>query len=89
MYLGDDNVLVKYLNPHSMVVCTQRDILDTDNTIVDSTLYIHVIDSVSGKILVRSQYEHATGPFHGTLLENFILITYWNLKVRSCYAFFL
>lgn len=49
----------------------------------DSTLFIHIIDIVSGKILHRVSHENVELPIRGVIIENFVLISYWNSKVRS------
>jgi hypothetical protein len=70
-------VLLKYLNPHLLVVCTT-----SKEGKLDKKLFINIIDTVSGKLIHRSVYEHALPPISGTLMENFIVVSFWNAQVR-------
>lgn len=79
---GDNNVLVKYLNPHVLVICTAYETQSSSGDLTDAKMFINVIDSVSGKMLTRVPHENAVGPFNSLVLENFIFVSYWNPKVR-------
>jgi hypothetical protein len=80
--LGDDNVLVKYLNPNMMVICTLS-VSNTSNSgeeIINSQIYVNIIDLVSANILQRMIIETATVPVRAMMMENMILVTYYNPK---------
>jgi hypothetical protein len=64
-----------------LVIGTHQLVYAENNETIDAQFYLNVIDSVSGKILVRVAHEHAVGPFHCVVLENFIFVAYWNMKV--------
>jgi len=82
--LGDDSVLVKYLNPHLALVTSMA--TPTTPTGVEgeegNTLYWTLLDTVSGKVVVRQQQENAALPVRSLLLENHLLGTYWNAKAK-------
>jgi len=77
--LGDDSLLLKYLNPHLVVVATVSEPLmdDPDN---QPTLYITLVDSVSGEILHRLSHANGKGPVHMTITENWVVYSYWENK---------
>lgn len=101
--LGDDSVLMKYLNPHVALVTTISTVSGvgavteivsevngsgadegtaavTEET-AGSVLYWTLVDTVTGKVILRLHQESATLPVHAILLENHIVATYWNAKV--------
>ena len=69
---GDDSLLIKYLNPHLYTIVTLNE--------EDSMLNILVIDTVSGRIIQRSEHEHGVGPVHVQMVENWILYSFWNMN---------
>ena len=83
--LGDDSLLLKYLNPHALLVVTvSPPSADTTycnpSTEADlSALALHVtlLDAVSAKVVYRASISGACGPAHAVLLENQIVVTYW------------
>lgn len=46
-------------------------------------LQITVVDTVSAKVIYRLSHEHANGPVHSTIIENMLVYSYWNTKVRD------
>ena len=73
--LGDDSVLLKYLNPHMSAVIT------LSSSSGDDMMVITLIDTVSGKIIVRIEQENAVAQIHSLIIENHVIVTYWNNKV--------
>jgi hypothetical protein len=115
--LGDDSVLLKYLNPHIALITTVGSdaslssssaaaaasvvAADSDSNDAaaataasssstaaapaeeDSFMYWTLVDTVTGKIVLRLRQESAVGPVHSVIVENHIVSTYWNAKVRK------
>jgi len=73
--LGDDSVLLKYLNPHMSAVVT---ISSTDSL---DKLFVSLVDTITGKIIIRMEQENAVAPIHSLIIENHVIVTYWNSKV--------
>jgi hypothetical protein len=69
------------VNPNIAVICTSSLPSETPD---DTRLFINVVDVVAGKILHRVVQENAVQPIRGVIMDNFILITYWNNKVTIC-----
>lgn len=103
--LGDDSVLLKYLNPHVALVttiasasagaveavtvessvesnATEEGSGTSDASDAGSVLYWTLVDTVTGKVILRLHQESASLPVHAILLENHIVATYWNTKVQ-------
>lgn len=77
--LGDDSILLKYLNPHIALVITETKIInDEKSSNQTSTLYATVIDTVSAKVIYRIEHDSGAGPVHAVFVENAIIYTYWN-----------
>lgn len=88
---------MKYLNPNLLVVCTtstppsasaddnQRSInSSTTNVAMQQQVFVNIIDVVSGAVLQRIVLDTATQPVQAHVLENFVLVSYWNpLAKRS------
>lgn len=103
--LGDDSVLLKFLNPHVTLITTisisaastasaatttesggdaNATTSGEDGTTEgdsSSTLFWTLVDTVTGKVIIRLHQESAALPVHAILLENHIVATYWNTKV--------
>ena len=84
--LGDDSVLLKYLNKHSVLIVSQSVPTTSSgaqgpggggrvNTVLDesSTLYVTLVDTVSAKIIYRTSIEHGSAPVSPILVENNIV----------------
>lgn len=101
--LGDDSVLLKFLNPHVILVTSVSsaqaatpfaDMSYTTTSanneleakaaleVLPTSLYVTLVDVISGKILYRTEIESATAPVHSTLMENNIVLSYWNTVVK-------
>lgn len=50
--------------------------------LLPSSLYVTLVDAVSGKVLHRTEIEGATAPVHAHLLENNVMISYWNAVAK-------
>lgn len=103
--LGDDSVLLKYLNPHVVLVTSVATadagaIAGTATPAAataeggeaaggaeeegpTSTMFWTLVDTVTGRIIVRLQQESAVLPAHSVIIENHIVSTYWNSKVSA------
>ena len=89
--LGDDSVLMKYLNPSSVLVVTEGLAAEMDGSDPShnemsksstSQLEVHLIDTVSSKLLYRSSIPNGAGPVHAVLIENNVLVVYWNILTK-------
>ena len=96
--LGDDSVLLKSLNPNILLITSLspagavEDYADMTYIsevnerksleLIQTFLYITLIDAISGRILYRNQVDSATGPIHGEIIENQVFITYWNTLAK-------
>jgi len=77
--LGDDSILLKYLNPHIALIITETKIMTEEKSSNQtSILYATVIDTVSAKIIYRLEHDSGSGPVHAVFVENSIVYTYWN-----------
>lgn len=74
--LGDDSVLLKYLNPHMSAVVT----LSLSSSQEDM-MFVSLVDTITGKIIMRIEQENAAAPIHSLIMENHVVVTYWNSKV--------
>ena len=81
--LGDNSLLLKYLNPNLLVVASTNDgrSESSDSKPVKSVT-IHVIDAVSGRTLDTRTHRAATGPVNVIMHENWVQYTYWNHKTK-------
>lgn len=80
--IGDSNVLLKYLNPNIVVISTLSvDEMD-QSTAKDARLAINIFDRVSGKLLQRITHDSASLPVASVVVENFVVVSYWNSKVK-------
>lgn len=72
--LGDRTVLYKYINPNlAAVVAT---------SVQQSTIYIYLIDVVTGAILYQTAHRKAKGPVHVVHSENWLVYSFINEKSR-------
>merc|ERR1711871_1811427 len=82
--LGDDSVLMKYLNPNTALVVTEAIEGSSAGTgsgttaTTTSRLEVHLLDTISSKLLYRSTIHNGSGPVSTVLIENNILVIYWN-----------
>eukprot|EP01033_Poteriospumella_lacustris_P011214 gene11214-7976_t len=80
--LGDDNILVKYLNPNMVAVCTATQGREDGNATVTPQVFVNLLDIVSGNVLQRVVIDSAAAPVRAHLMENFVLVSYWNPVVK-------
>ena len=90
--LGDDSVLVRYLNPNLLAVVsvsvgdfdTSTSEKNSDSILEDMTsmAFLTLVDGVSGRIVYRTKIEDASTPVHCTVIENSVITTYWNTKAK-------
>ena len=52
-----------------------------DVAAVSSTLTLYLIDTVSGKTILKTVHENGAAPVYAVIIENNIVATYWNCKV--------
>ena len=50
--------------------------------LIPTTLYVTLLDVISGKVLYRGEVEGATAPVHARLIENQVVVTYWNAVAK-------
>ncbi len=77
--MGDDSLLLKYINPNLIVIITQSDAKDDSGY---STIHVNIVDSVSAKVIYRASHEEAGGPVSSIVIENNIVVAYWNNKAK-------
>jgi len=90
--LGDDSLLLKYDNPHTLLVASVSPShaadsyhgAQDDREASDIRLHLTLVDTVSAKIIYRGSLESASAPVHAVLIENSIVATYWNSKAKRC-----
>jgi len=87
---GDDSVLLKYRNPHLLLVATvsvPSPTLDETNetvSVYEPTLYINLVDTVSMKTVYRVALPDASPPVHMEMLDHRVFASYWSDRVRIC-----
>jgi hypothetical protein len=92
--LGDDALLLKYLNPHLLIVLTtskggeSAPLLDVslraegEDQVAPPSLTVTLIDVVAASVAHRVVVPHGSAPASATLSENFVAYTYWNAKAK-------
>lgn len=76
--LGDDNMLRKYLNPHLLAACVAHS---------SGSMMIYAIDAASGRIVRRWTLDSAAGPAQALVMENYIVVSYYNAKAKRAELF--
>ena len=79
--LGDDSILLKYINPGIKLIIS-KSFAPNNSSNYEAIVVITLIDAVSAKIIARINIEDAADPIHSNIIENNILISYWNLKFK-------
>jgi outer membrane protein assembly factor BamB len=69
---GNDGLLIKYLNPHVVVVAALQ----------GTTLLVYMLDTVTGHIVRQYKHKDASGPVHVDRSENWAFVTYYNAEGR-------
>ncbi|KAJ8601198.1 hypothetical protein CTAYLR_003237 [Chrysophaeum taylorii] len=91
--LGDDAILLKYLNPHLCAVCTvsaggPAPLLDPKLRTSQSpdveppSLYVTLVDAVASKVVARVAHPHGAAPCRVAVSENWVVYSYWNSKAK-------
>ena len=79
---------MKYVNPHTVLLAyfppkTSAGASAEAASSEGSPLYAAVVDTVSSKILYRVLLcNTASAPVHALLVENHVIVTYWNAKAK-------
>lgn len=74
--LGDHTVLYKYLNPNLLGVVTRQ------GEGVRGSLYVYIIDAVTGHIIYQARHKGADEPIELILSEHWFVYLYQNTKGR-------
>lgn len=90
--LGDDSLLLKYLNTHVMLIASVSppDAAEAyfsaqeDRAAAEIRLHLTLVDIVSAKVIYRGSLESATAPVHAVIVENSVVVTFWNVKAKRC-----
>jgi outer membrane protein assembly factor BamB len=69
---GNDGLLIKYLNPHVIVVAALQ----------QTTLLVYMLDTVTGHIVRQYKHKDAGLPVNVDRSENWAFVTYYNLEGR-------
>lgn len=70
--LGDQSLLLKYINPHSATVVSYSE--------EDHSLVTTVVDTVSARVLYRALIPYGSEPVSAVTIENHVVVSYWNAK---------
>jgi ER membrane protein complex subunit 1, C-terminal len=79
---------MKYANPHTVLLTyfsSEKGAQRTEAPLKDEgeSLYAALVDTVSNKILYRILLSKtASKPVHTLLVENHVIVTYWNAKAK-------
>uniref|UniRef100_H2ZLW0 ER membrane protein complex subunit 1 n=1 Tax=Ciona savignyi TaxID=51511 RepID=H2ZLW0_CIOSA len=76
--LADRSVIFKYLNPNAIAVVSES----LDDNVDRSSLFLLIVDAVTGQTIHSSYHKKATGPVKMIHSENWLLYSYWNAKAR-------
>lgn len=49
-------------------------------------MFLSLVDTITGKIIMRIEQENAAAPIHSLIMENHVVVTYWNSKVCNTSA---
>lgn len=80
--LGDDSILLKYINPNLVALVSTAAEASSSNQTDGVGIFVNLVDGVSSKVIHRMAVEDATAPVHCVVLENSVVVTYWNAKVK-------
>lgn len=81
--LGDDSLLMKYLNPSTALVVTEHSVpVANSSTTTTSQLEVHFLDTVSAKVLYRSSILNGASPVQAVVVENNLMVSYWNSAMK-------
>jgi hypothetical protein len=80
--LRDDSILLKYLNPHSVLIITAAKTTSDISEEEKSILNVYYIDTISGKIIYRTSHEFGSAPVRSVVVENMCIYSYWNSNAK-------
>jgi hypothetical protein len=84
--LGDDSILFKYLNTHSILIVTESKNITkgtedgTGNSNMIDALDIYLMDASSSAIIYKSSISNGASPVQIVTIENRLVVIYWNTK---------
>ena len=70
--LGDQSLLLKYLNPNSATIISISD--------EEHSLVVTVVDTISARVLYRALIPYGGEPVNAIMIENHVVLSYWNTK---------
>ena len=70
--LGDQSLLLKYINPHSATVVSYSE--------EDHSLVTTIVDIISARVLYRALIPYGSEPVSAVMIENHVIVSYWNAK---------
>ncbi|GMH35035.1 hypothetical protein BSKO_02903 [Bryopsis sp. KO-2023] len=77
--LGDRTLKFKYLNPNTVMIASG--LADGSSSVAeDSELSIHIIDTVTGRILHRQIHPAARGPVHAVFSQHWVVYHYFSMQ---------
>jgi len=81
---GDNSVTPKYLNKNLLAIATSstNTFLSANKRVVETSVGIYLIDTVTGAIVHHSYHKNAHGPVHMVQGDNWIVYHVWNKKLH-------
>ncbi|GAU94274.1 hypothetical protein RvY_06079-2 [Ramazzottius varieornatus] len=76
--LADRRVLYKYINPNLVAV-----VVEGLDDVKKPYLKMVGMDGITGRVLISQTYRRARGPCQLIHAENWLMLSYWNEKVRQ------
>lgn len=83
--IADEDVMYKYISKNILFVATVSPKASGpigSATPDESLLVVHLVDTVTGRILHRMSHSGAQGPVHAVLSENWVVYHYFNLRAH-------
>ena len=71
---GNDGLLIKYLNPHVVIVAALH--------VEENLLSVYMLDTITGHIVRQYKHRDASLPIHVDRSENWAFVTYYNVEGR-------
>jgi hypothetical protein len=82
---GDNSVTPKYLNKNLLAVATSSAstfISSTNKRVLDTTVGIYLIDTVTGAVVHHTYHKNSQGPVHLVQGDNWVVYHLWNRKLH-------
>lgn len=82
---ADQDVLYKYISKNVLFLATVTPKAMGDIGSVtpeDSWLFVYLVDTITGRVLVRMSHHGCQGPVHAVFSENWIVYHYFNLRAH-------